>query len=244
MIDTYSLFTKREIKINDKISVYNPTLKEILEFGSDIYFSLSYSLTSTPFENKVLLDDNGIDYETLSNYMFFLIQVCNTQLKFSDFSLITNIDFKKFAIAESSTTHQIVLYNQEEDIVIDESIYNQFVDAIRAINHYNKNVDRAGNEHAKKYLIDKERRQLKRLKYSNKNKNKSLLDTVSAMVNSNGFKYDYNTVFDLSIYVFYDAVKKISKIKSVENLMNGIYSGNIKSDSISDEKLNWLGDYD
>ena len=68
---------------------------------------------------------------------------------------------------------------------------------------------------------------------------------VSTMVNSEGFKRDDITVFDMKIGAFMDSVARVSKIKNAELLLQSGYSGfGINLKEIPEKQLNWLGELD
>ena len=69
---------------------------------------------------------------------------------------------------------------------------------------------------------------------------------ISALCNSEGFKYNFDTVWDLSIYTFMDATRRIQKIKSADHLMGGMYSGMLDVSKMNkgqlNKDLNWMGE--
>lgn len=242
MIDKYLLFKGKDIQINEKIIIHHPTLEEVFEYGEQNYISIIHQLTSTPFDMKVRLFDIGIDYEHLTDFQLFLVNFQGLKSSNVDMSIIFNLDFNNFEIKHNTNIDEPVLYSEDDDIIIDESIYMLITECIRSINFLTRNNDKAGNQHAKQYLIDKDRRKMQRDKY--KQYDYPLLNLVSSMTNSKEFKYNYDTVWTLPIYVFYDAVKRIQKIKSVENIMTGIYTGNVKSSDIPENNLNWFSNHE
>ena len=61
------------------------------------------------------------------------------------------------------------------------------------------------------------------------------------MVNRSDFKYDYDTVMNLSIYRFYKSVKQIQQNIAFENTMTGVYSGTIDTSKMTDKSsLSWI----
>ena len=63
------------------------------------------------------------------------------------------------------------------------------------------------------------------------------------MVNSEGFKYNAQDIFNMKIYPFMDAVQRIEKIKNANLLMQSGYSGfGIDLKKIDKETLNWMGE--
>jgi len=65
---------------------------------------------------------------------------------------------------------------------------------------------------------------------------------ISAMVNSEGFKYNHNEVWNLKINVFMDSVMRIGKIKNASLLLQSGYSGfGINLKEVDQKQLNWMG---
>ena len=238
-MDELQLFRGKDYKLNDKITIHHPTLNEICDYGEQKYYSMVSNLCATPSDFKVqLLDNFGIDYEEVSDFEMF--SMISRSLTVEDTSIILGeLDFKFFILAENTQTNELVLYDKQNDIVIDKAIYLLMVEYLRSIHGFERRVDKAGNEHTKKYLINRERRQLQRQK--NKKYTSMLVPLVSAMVNCEQFKYNHSTVWNLPVYVFMDSVKRIQKLKNYNQLMQGLYAGTIDSKTLSEDSLNWMG---
>lgn len=63
--------TADKIPITDKIYIRIPTVGKVLEH-EQIYYSLTYNLTSSPYQQMVRLDDMGIDYSEISEWELFM----------------------------------------------------------------------------------------------------------------------------------------------------------------------------
>lgn len=132
------------------------------------------------------------------------------------------------------------LYCPKTGIVIDRAIYSQMVSFIRKVHWLKRNNDKGGNEHTRKYLIDRERR---KMRYAKNKKFRSVFyPLVSTLCNTESFKYDLNTVWDMHIFAFYDSLRRIQKIQEAKALTAGIYSGSLNAKKIDKESLNWFGD--
>jgi hypothetical protein len=238
MIDELALFKGNDFKVNDKITIHHPRLGEICDFGEERYYELVLAFTATPFDFKVQLYDMGIDYENISDFDLFLITYQNYKIEDTSI-LFGNLDFSKFVLKQNAINDELVLFNEEEKIIIDKVIFIVITDFIRSINFFKRNLDKAGNAHTKEYLIEKERRKLQRQK--NKPYVSTLVRLISAMINSENFKYRYDDVWNLPIYVLNDSIRRIQKIKNYEHLMFGVYTGNVSMKNISEENLDWLG---
>lgn len=133
----------------------------------------------------------------------------------------------------------IVLYNSFTDVQIDEFVYTNIADTIRKINLYKKVTYKAGNENAKKYLLEKERKKLNRLK--KKKYNPYLENVVVSLVNASEFPYDYDSCMDLSIYRFNRSLHQIQHKIAFDNTMIGVYAGTVDIKKINDkESLSWI----
>ena len=63
------------------------------------------------------------------------------------------------------------------------------------------------------------------------------------MVNSDGFKRDDQTVWDMNIFAFTDSVKRIDKIRNSNLLLQSGYSGfGVDLKKIKKEELNYMGE--
>lgn len=64
---------------------------------------------------------------------------------------------------------------------------------------------------------------------------------VSALTNSDGFKYRYDDVWTLPIGVFLDSAKRVQKKLNYTHLMTGIYTGNIDVSKVKKQEYDWMG---
>ena len=114
------------------------------------------------------------------------------------------------------------LYSPKNDLQIDEHTYLTMAQWIRKINILKRVSKQPGNDKAKEYLIEKNRRKQKRL--ARKKWESELEKLVVALVNQGDFKYNYEEIMDLSIYKFYQSFKQIQTNINFENTMRGVYA--------------------
>ena len=70
-----------------------------------------------------------------------------------------------------------------------------------------------------------------------------LKNLISAMINSEGFKYNHSQVWDMKINAFMDSVKRIQGINNAKLLLQSAYSGfGINMKDIDKKQLDWLGE--
>ncbi len=238
MLDESLLFRGKDIVLNDEITVHHPTLEEIFEYGEQGYFSMISTFSATPTDYMVQLYDMKILYTELSDFQMFTMLYGNltpekTAILFGAF------DFSKMVLMKYDDNDEVVLCDPETEFVIDETVYTMLSTIICSIHSLKKRVEKAANKSTLKTMIELER--LDQARQKKQKKGSTLIPLISAMVNSENFKYDHKSVWSLPIYTFYDSVKRIQKIKNYNNIMNGCYTGNIDMKKLSLDEFDWLG---
>lgn len=235
MENNQSLLKLSSVEIVPRLTVRIPTVGEILE-DEFHYYDIVSSLTAVPFQYMVQLDDMGIDYTAITEYeLFSMLFLGYIQ---SDLSILFgDLDVSDFKY--QTIDNRMVIISNKNDIVIDEYVYNKLADTIRKINLFDKVNSKPGNEHMKKYLLEKERKKLKR--NAKKPKEAYLEKLVVALVNNSDFPYNYESCMNLSIYNFNQSFKQIQHKITFDNTMLGIYSGTVDtSKMINKDALSWI----
>lgn len=225
------------VNILPNLSIRIPTVGEILE-DEQHYYNLISSLTATPFQYMVQLDDMGIDFTTINDYQLFMM-LFPMYVK-SDLSILFGeLNMSDFNIYMNQNDNSPVIYSPSNNIVINELIYNDLTNTIRKINLIDKVKSKPGNESARKYLLEKERKKQKR--NAKKPYEPYLEKLVIALVNTNEFPYDYNSCMDLSIYKFNQSFKQIQHKIAFDNTMIGVYAGTVDTSKLSNkDTLTWI----
>lgn len=222
---------------NTKLSIRIPTVGEILD-NEQHYYSLITSLTATPFQYMVQLDDNGIDFTTITDYQLFATLFPSFAQE--DVSLIFgDIDLSDIRLYENSKNKSLNLYSPKNDILIDELVYSEIVGVIRKINGLKRENRKPGNDEAKQRRINLERKKQKR--NSKKPYEPYLEKLVVSLVNRPEFKYNYEETYSLSIYQFNQSFNQIKRSIDFDNTMIGVYAGTIDTSKIKDRScLSWI----
>ena len=233
---TQNLLYATELPINDKIKICIPTIEEIVE-DEDGYYSALSLIVSAPIDFMVQLDDIGIDFSKINDYELFLLtftalQQLDTHLIFRD------LDLSKFIYNESDENSLPILIDMENDIIIDRSIHAMIASALRSVNHLERDKRKPGNEEARKYMIERARK--KQARQKNKKFESQLESLIVAMVNTEQYKYDFESTKLLTIYQFNECVRQIVKKVDYEHKMNGVYAGTIDPKGFRQDELNWL----
>jgi len=230
------LLYESEIRINDNIRVMIPDVGTILKHESD-YYRLVSVLTSVPYDMMVQLDDIGIDFSEIDDYELFLLLFSG--LKSEDTSLIFgDLDLSGFNAEINEKNGTIILRDPGTGVVIDRGIFTSIANSLRIIHHLEKTRKQPGNEDAKKYLIERARKKMARRR--SRNTRSELQSLIIAMVNTSEFKYNYETVKDLSIYQFNQSVHQILRKTDWDNRMHGIYAGTIDAKQLKEEDLSFI----
>ena len=147
-------------------------------------------------------------------------------------------------LSKSNRYNNFIFANvQLEQVVIDEYTYNVIVDYLCKSHFIERDFKIPMTKSAKMILVEDAREEME----ANKNKeyHSTLKNLVSAMINSEGFKYNHSQVWDMKINAFMDSVKRIGKIKNAQLLLQSGYSGfGVNLKEINNKQLDWLGELD
>ena len=243
--DELKIYRGEDFVVSKHIVLHQPTLNEICDYGERDYYSMIYNFTATPQSLKVQLWDMGIDYTEITPYQLFyqLLYKMYSQEKTS--IIFGDLDFSKFQLMQRKDDESIFLYQEidGESVIIDEYTYNIIVDYLCKSHFIERDLKIPMTKSAKMILIEDAREEME----ANKNKeyHSTLQNLVSAMINSEGFKYNHSQVWDMKINAFMDSVKRIGKIKNAQLLLQSGYSGfGVNLKEINNKQLDWLGELD
>lgn len=232
---TENLLYRRDYPVTDSISVVIPTVGQILD-NEDLYNDVVSAFTAMPIDFMVQLDDAGIDFTTINAFDLFIM--LSEGLKKVDTSLVLkDINLSEFELCVNNQTKKLVLYNQESGIEIGRREHSQIASALRRINHLEKNRKKPGNDDAKQYMLERMRQKMKR---HPRTEASQLEQLIVAMVNTEQFKYDFESVRNITIYQFNECVRQIVNKVNYDNRMIGVYSGAVNVKELSQDELNWL----
>lgn len=239
-IDQLQLYRGGNIVIDDNITIHQPTLSEICDFGEQRYFSTIYTICSVAADMKYQLFTIGIDYTEVSDFDLFC-KMLAPQLSQEDTSIIFNdLNLQDFIPLHHEDLDEMILFDPQKDIMITRFTYQMIVEYLRQMHNLTRNNEVPANENTKQILIADAKEEF--LENQNKEYKSKLIDLVSAMINSEGFKGDFFTVFDMPIFAFMDSVQRIGKIKKSNLLLQSGYSGfGIDLSKIDKKELDWLG---
>lgn len=238
---------------------YFSTIQLICSTGSDLTWQLEdigidytliddYNLFIKVLHNSLSKDKTSILFGNILDFTKMIPEINNAT---NDIVLRQHVVIEKETLDNISNKQKEQLIKkskplpttktvEEYDIVIDRYCYNMIVSYIRKIHGLKRNAVLPGNEITKKYIIKKDRANYQ----ENKDKpfDSQLFPLISSMVNHWGFKEDRESVFEINIFSFMDSVKRISKIKQSDLLLQSGYSGfGINLKETKEEDINWIG---
>ena len=239
--DELKIYRGEDYVVSKYITIHQPTLGEICDFGEKDYYSMIYNFTATPQSMKSQLWDMEIDYTEITPYELFYNILCKLFLQEKTSILFGDLDFSKFKIKQSNDSlilHQTI---NGENVVIDEYTYSVIINYLCKTHFIERDLKRPANNSTKMVLIEDARDELERNK--NKEYHSQLKNLISAMINSEGFKYNHSQVWDMKINAFMDSVKRISKIKNSDLLLQSGYSGfGVNLKEVDKKQLDWIGE--
>ncbi len=240
-IDRLRLFFGDDYRISDSITIHQPTIGEIVDFGEKNLYSALTVFIANPTMYRVMLWDIGIDWNKISDYELF--QMLYTKLECEKTKLLFgDLDFRLFQpyTQKEGEEEKIVLVNEEQDSYIDENIYNHIADYLRYMFNIFPKVEKAKGKMAKQWIIDGEKEKL-RTQSENEEKSKSnLLPMISFCLNHPGFKYKKNELKEMGIVEFMDSVQRLQVYESTSALYSGTYSGFVDTSKIDKLQFDFM----
>lgn len=243
--DELKIYRGNDYIVSEHIVIHQPSLEEITNYGEREYYSMIYQLTATPQTMKVQLWDMGIDYTRIKAFELFCYMLYKLFPQEKTSILFGRLDLTKFQLLQRTDDESLLLYQVIDNapVVIDEFTYNIITDYIRKVHIIQKDEKLPANEATKMILIEDDREEWERNK--NKEYHSQLKNLISSMINCEGFKYNHSQVWDMKINAFMDSVKRISKIKNADLLLQSGYSGfGINLKDIDKKQLDWQGELD
>jgi hypothetical protein len=239
-IDDLIIYRGKDYKVNDKIIIRQPTVGEITDYGEQNFFSMVHMLTNVGADLKWQLDEVGIDYTKINDYELFY-HLCKIYKKEQTQIIFYDLDLTLFEWCNYTPTGEDILYDKYNDIILDRYAYAVIMEVLRKTYNLKRNNELPGNEATRLILIEDAKDEYE----INKNKPyiSQLFNLISTMVNSDGFKHDEVTVFDMKIGAFMNSVKRIEKIKRAEILLQSGYSGyGVNLKEIDKKELDYMGE--
>ena len=237
-VDKLKVLDGDPIVISDRITIYQPTLRQIREFGEQNYNSIIWNLCQQTYDVPSMLDDLGIDFMKFSDFEFFGLKMKmleNTDLQ----SVFGDLTFKGFEgpYIRNQNESDLVYYRKEDDFIIDVETYETMIGYLREIINFQHQGKKAANKYTAKILIDDDRK--KRKENDGKPYESMFFDMIVSLVNTEEFKYDYKSVYDLTAYQLMKSFVQINGKKQALAMLQASMSGFVDMSGVPKEDFSW-----
>lgn len=248
-VDALRLYFGDPYPINDQITIKQPTLMDIMEYGESEFYSMVYIFIGNTTYRKLFLWENGIDWNKVSDYELFInlvrmlpnemTRVLFGDIDFTGFHLyerddpapepplegkVKTIEKNKYAMRIYERTHTFI--NEEQGIEINADTYQFMRSVMREMFKSYPKTEYAAGKTTKELLIMEEQNKIKKaIKDAEDSTDSNLLPMISFCCNHPGFKYRRDELKNVKIYEFMDSVQRLQVYESTHALMGGMYSG-------------------
>ncbi len=237
MIDKLLLISGEPIAICEGITLLQPSLGQIRDYGEEKFYGTFWTICAAPWDMPATLDDAGIDFMKMSEWELFQNLAIGIPKEYTKL-IFGDLDFTKFRLmkrTQEDGTEDVVLYDGK--IIIDESIYKNFISYVKAMIGFEHSGKKAGNEATRKILIAEDRKQKRR--NSKKAYESVLYNGIISLVNTEEFKYNYQTIWDITLFQFTKSLVQIQGKKAACALLQGSMSGFCDTSKIPQKDFQW-----
>ncbi len=242
-------------EVGNGMTVLMPTVGDILRLdNSDItFYQTLYIWIANPTTYRLMLWDNGIDWNKISDYELFLM-LYKTENPDVSKMMFGNVDFQQFGLfhktvqeknedGEIVDVQKVTLYSPEQDIEISEQDYTLISQYLKAAFNIYPKVEKAKGRITKESIIEEERMNLIAKERKGEDiPTSSLLPLISSCINHPGFKYNLNELREVNFVQFMDSVQRLQIYESTSALLKGAYSGFCDTSKIDKDEFNFMRD--
>ena len=267
-VDLLKIYFGDPYPITDKITFYQPTIQEIIDYGERDFYAVLFMFIGNTTYRKLFLWDNGIDWNNMCDYELFcgfvkMLATERTGLMFGD------VDFTKFTLYQFEYEEPEIemrpedllkkptaadkrkkkfeifenshtFYNQEQDIEITAKTYHKLVDVMRNSFKIFPKTEYTVGKTSKEILIDEERDKVKKAEREAADHPISTLQPLISMcVNHPGFKYKTNELREIHINEFMDSVNRLQVYEATHAMMIGSRSGFVDVSKVPKEHFDF-----
>jgi len=234
----FKLLRGDDIKIDSHIVIKSFDLSHIVDIITyDNYNNYLSYIAYTPYELRAKLHEMGILHIDITHWDWFVdIFTSKNEMIAEAIKTFLSIDINNYI--GLMIDGKKVLMSKDNSHEIDELKFNYMIKIIRDMNGLSSDnkEPKFGNRLTAEYDVE---RHVRRIKKGRLGSDVTLKSIISSLCwNSNSITIA--NVWDLTLYQIYDAVDRKTKKERYDNIMFGIYTGNIKSETINFNKENWL----
>lgn len=224
------------------ISILTPSIGDIIRVGEEKFFSSLNIFIANTTSYRLFLADLGADWNDVTDFELFCLMYKSIDPEVSKL-LFGNLDFLNFkvlALNANDGTKRMVLVDQDNDIEIDEDVYQTIHQYYQMMFNMHPEDAFTTDERLKRWWIEKDRREQERNRQKKSTEKYSLQPIVSALVNHPGFKYKLQELKEVTVAEFYDSVQRLQIYEQSTALMHGLYGGMISGKDIEPDSYNFM----
>ncbi len=258
------LLSGQDLELAPGVKVRHPTVADILEINhgflcEDHYWAYVCSLLSDPYDSMVYLDDNKIDYEKVTPFDVFVLRWADAKKDYvknreqyrtfdcSPLSMMRN------ALGFFLGPHKYDLIKVGEQIVladisdprwyINSETFALATDFIMKCNCIVRDDKiKPATKSAKRILIEDCRMEEQRKTRNSKppEKVEQIADSLVTVFAGGAGTITPDNYANTHIYQLLSTSRAVQKQMVVQSMLNGIYTGMMKTDKMSDKELRWV----
>ena len=233
--------------LKGNITIYSPTLGQVIQMGQDkFYLGISPFITNTT-QYRLPLWEMGIDWNELSDFELFCMLIHSGVDQDVSKILFGELDWSKFVLSakyKEDGTAETILYNEEADIEINELMYFHISQYTRKLLQREPEEKITTDTAMKNAYIMKDKRHRANEDWKKENNvednSMSMQSLISACVNHPGFKYKKSELMDITVYEFYDSVKRLQIYESSIASLHGAMGGMIDAKKLPKDATNFM----
>ena len=236
-VDALKLYFGDPYVVNKYITIYQPTIGDIIDYGEKEYYSMVQTLTAIPSDMKSQLWDMepSLDWTQIEDFQLFMMLSRTLSQKQTEI-ILGDVDLQRMQPRENLQNGEPILYDPVTGAIIDELAYKTMSAYLCKLHNLTKKVEKAGNKYTKQVLIDEDRQ---KREYAAKQPYKSFLMPLISSVKVRQ-KYTKDYIRNMGLQEFFDDVNRLQIIVNTDALLSGAYSGMMDTSKIKKSQFNWM----
>ena len=240
-LDDLQMYFGHSLRIDDRITVKHPRIGAIIDYGEQRYRRIIGALTTSPSMMISVLDDMGVDWETISDFELFTGYLRNMLTDEDSAFIFDGLRLNEYN-AVRNANGELLLRSVVTGHEIGQEQYWAIAEFMRRVHGTKHVVRKAGNFITKRRIIEADREERMTEAANRKEETSYLLPIISALLNSPGFKYNLEQIRDLPYFTVTESLKRITAIRQADALLNGAYCGMADLSKIPKMEFDWIRD--
>lgn len=270
--DELKIYRGEDIQITPKITITQPTIGQIADFGERRYFNAVHTLTAVGADLKWQLNDYmGIDYTQIEDYdlfVQFISQLVSSRKRLYK-ELTENPEKYQEELSQISEDDLQDMLTNPLELVLKDIDLGDFVPCTDKTNNqivlydvehditidrvvYTRMVDAVRKIHGLKRNNEIPANERTRLDLIEDARDEAMIaagkpykSIIKPLVSALSVKCGMlgdDRIWNMPVNMFFDSIKRANKIQDSQLLLQGAYSGFASLKEVDRERLNWAGD--